>query len=100
MRSIIFYCIVCVLQNKTSLTKILQEAHLKALIESECIDEDFQQNLFIDNENFDMIEPKIEGGQSVRLKLLKNNISLTVLLINFSIIKVHFIHYRSGFYNI
>lgn len=34
---------------------------MKAIIESECVDEDMQKNMLIDNESFDIIEPKVDG---------------------------------------
>lgn len=52
-------------QNKVSLTKILQEASLKTLIEMECIDEELKINNFNEDESFEMIEATISGRNSL-----------------------------------
>lgn len=43
-------------QNKVSLTKILKEGSLKAMIESECINEELTNNNFNEDDTFDMIQ--------------------------------------------
>ncbi|XP_031627706.1 rhophilin-2-A [Contarinia nasturtii] len=44
------------LKNKVSLTKMLKESSLKAMIESECIDEELKNNDFNEDDTFDMID--------------------------------------------
>lgn len=52
-----------VFQNKVSLTKILKEASLKALVECECIDEELKNLNFNEDDTFDMIETTVTGNE-------------------------------------
>lgn len=44
------------LKSKVSLTKILQETHLKAVIEAECIEEELLEDKIIEEDSFEEIE--------------------------------------------
>lgn len=54
------------LQNKVSLTKMLQEAALKTLAESEFFDDDRPSNKIIEDDNFEMFEPTVEGKMTLK----------------------------------
>lgn len=57
------------LQNKVSLTKILKEGSLKAMIESECIDEELQNNNFNEDDTFEMIDATVTPSSKFILSL-------------------------------
>lgn len=56
-------------QNKVSLTKILKEGKLKAIVESECIDEELQNNNFNEDDTFDMIDATVTPSSKFILSL-------------------------------
>lgn len=63
---IIFFLIS---QNKVSLTKILKEGNLKAMIESECIDEELKNNNFNEDDTFDMVDVTVRPSSKFILSL-------------------------------
>ena len=56
-------------QNKVSLTKILKESNLKAMIESECIGEELKDNNFNEDDTFDMIDVTVTPSSKFILSL-------------------------------
>lgn len=56
-------------QNKVSLTKILKEGSLKAIIESECIDEELKNNNFNEDDTFDMYDATVTPSSKFILSL-------------------------------
>lgn len=57
------------LKNKVSLTKILKEGKLKAIVESECIDEELKNNNFNEDDTFDMIDATVTPSSKFILSL-------------------------------
>lgn len=52
-----------------SLTKILKEGSLKAMIESECINEELKFNNFNEDDTFDMIDATVRPSSKFILSL-------------------------------
>lgn len=52
-----------------SLTKILKEGSLKAIIESECIDEELKNNNFNEDDTFDMYDATVTPSSKFILSL-------------------------------
>lgn len=72
-------------QNKVSLTKILKEGKLKAIVESECIDEELQNNNFNEDDTFDMIDATVTPSSKFILSLTDPDftaykVSLTIIV--------------------
>lgn len=68
---------------------------MKALIESECVDEDMQKNMLIDNEAFDIIEPKVDGKirNVCHSKRFDRNFFFSYFSFYFSVIQIYSIDY-------
>lgn len=71
-------------QNKISLTKILREASLKTLIETETIDEELKKNNFNEDESFEMVEATISGKSSISETVFLSWLMHSSFLISFA----------------
>lgn len=64
-----YNCKCFIPQNKVSLTKILKESNMKAMVESKCIDEEMKTNNFNEDDTFDMIDVTVTPSSKFILSL-------------------------------